>query len=181
NTPWAKEQPSAAEACLSGAEIERQIWARLLRLQGLRGEDDLARFIKDAFVPALEREANKAKSKTKTAGLDFAADLPPEWRRLVPSDFGFHNSLRRKDGSLAFVDFEYFGWDDPVKLSADIMPHPRKPLGTARSRRFRELAVGLYGSDPSFGARLDAYLPLFGLRWVLILFKAINPQRLHTP
>ena len=24
-TPWAKEQPAAAEACLSGAEIERQI------------------------------------------------------------------------------------------------------------------------------------------------------------
>lgn len=177
NTPWAKEQPSAAEACLSGAEIERQIWARLLRLQGLRGEDDLARFIKDAFVPALEREANKAKSKTKTAGLDFAADLPQEWRSLVPSDFGFHNSLRRKDGSLAFVDFEYFGWDDPVKLSADIMLHPGKPLAPAQSRIFRRLAVELYGVDPTFATRLGAHLPLFGLRWVLILLNEFIPER----
>ena len=176
-TPWAKEQPSAAEACLSGAEIERQIMARLAHLRDLRGEDDLARFLNHTFGPALEREIVKAKSRVKAAGLDFAADLPQEWRSLVPSDFGFHNSLRRRDGSLAFVDFEYFGWDDPVKLSADIMLHPGKPLAPVRCRHFRELAVGLYGSDPSFAARLDAYLPLFGLRWVLILLNEFIPER----
>src|SRR5205823_2264317 len=32
-TPWAAEQPLAAEACLSGAEIERQLSMRLARLQ----------------------------------------------------------------------------------------------------------------------------------------------------
>ena len=44
-TPWAKEQPAAAEACLSGAEIERQIMARLAHLRDLSGEGDLARFL----------------------------------------------------------------------------------------------------------------------------------------
>jgi hypothetical protein len=176
-TPWAKEQPPAGEACLSGGEIERQIRARLLRLQELRGEDELAKFIKHAIVPALEREVVKAKAKLKAGGLDFAADLPQEWRSLVPSDFGFHNSLRRRDGSLAFVDFEYFGWDDPVKLSADIMLHPGKPLSRAQCGSFRRLAVRLYGGDPSFAARLDAYLPLFGLRWVLILLNEFIPER----
>ena len=135
-TPWAKEQPSAAEACLSGGEIERQIMARLARLRDLSGEGDLARFLNHAFVPALEREIVKAKATVQAAGLDFAADLPQEWRSLVPSDFGFHNSLRRRDGSLAFVDFEYFGWDDPVKLSADIMLHPGKPLAAEQCGQF---------------------------------------------
>ena len=176
-TPWAKEQPSAAEACFSGAEIERQIAARLVRLQGLSGEGDLARFLSHTFGPALEREILKAKTTMKAAGLDFAADLPQEWRSLVPSDFGFHNSLRRSDGSLAFVDFEYFGWDDPVKLSADIVLHPGKPLVPAQGTHFRRLAVELYGADPSFAARLDAYLPLFGLRWVLILLNEFIPER----
>jgi hypothetical protein len=176
-TPWAMEQPPAAEACLSGAEIERQIAARLLRLQELHGDADLAAFIKHDFVPALEREAAQAKTKVKSAGLDFAADLPQEWRSLVPSDFGFHNCLRRRDGSLAFVDFEYFGWDDPVKLSADIMLHPGRPLAPAQCRHFRRSAVGLYGADPSFAARLDAYLPLFALRWVLILLNEFVPER----
>lgn len=175
--PWAKEQPAAAEACLSGAEIERQITARLARLRNLSGEGDLARFLSQTFGPALEHELGKAKAAIKTAGLDFAADLPQEWRSLVPSDFGFHNSLRRKDGSLAFVDFEYFGWDDPVKLSADIMLHPGKPLAPAQSRHFRRLAVELYGADPSFSIRLAAHLPLFGLRWVLILLNEFIPDR----
>jgi Phosphotransferase enzyme family len=176
-TPWAKEQPSAAEACFSGAEIERQIRTRLERLQGLSGEGDLARFLSHTFGPALEREILKAKTTMKAAGLDFAANLPQEWRSLVPSDFGFHNSLRRSDGSLAFVDFEYFGWDDPVKLSADIMLHPGKPFAPAQSRHFRRLAVELYGADPSFATRLGAHLPLFGLRWTLILLNEFVPER----
>lgn len=176
-TLWAKEQPAAAEACLSGAEIERQITARLARLRDLSGEGDLARFLNHSFGPALEREIVKAKATMKAAGLDFAADLPQEWRSLVPSDFGFHNSLRRRDGSLAFVDFEYFGWDDPVKLSADIMLHPGKPLSAEQCGHFRRLAVGLYGADPSFAPRLGAYLPLFGLRWVLIVLNEFIPER----
>jgi hypothetical protein len=110
-------------------------------------------------------------------GLDFGAELPQEWRSLVPSDFGFHNSLRRSDGSLAFVDFEYFGWDDPVKLTADMMLHPGNTLALAQRRRFREAATRLYGGDPAFAGRLSAYLPLFGLRWVLILLNEFIPER----
>ena len=34
--PWAAEQPPAAEACLSGSEIERQIQGRLARLRDSR-------------------------------------------------------------------------------------------------------------------------------------------------
>ena len=110
-------------------------------------------------------------------GLAFDADLPQEWRSLVPSDFGFHNSLRRRDGSLAFLDFEYFGWDDPVKLTADIMLHPGRTLSAPQRARFRQAAVRLYGGDPSFARRLHAYLPMFGLRWVLILLNEFIPER----
>jgi len=177
STPWAKDQPAAAEACLSGVEIERQVVGRLGRLQEVRGEGNLASFLKHAFVPALERETVNAAARMKAAGLDFAANLPQEWQSLVPSDFGFHNSLRRKDGSLAFVDFEYFGWDDPVKLTADIILHPGRPLAPAQRRRFFRLAGELYGADSTFAARFGAYLPLFGLRWVLILLNEFIPDR----
>jgi hypothetical protein len=177
NTPLAKEQPLAAETCLSGAEIERQIMGRLKRLQDISGERDLASFLEKAFAPAFERGVVHARSRIMAAGLDFAADLPQEWQSLVPSDFGFHNSLRRKDGSLAFVDFEYFGWDDPVKLTADMLLHPGRTLAVPQRRRFRRSAVQLYRDDRSFTARLGAYLPLFGLRWVLILLNEFIPDR----
>lgn len=177
STSWAKEQPSAAEACLSGAEVKRQILSRLARLQNIQDEERLASFLKHDFIPVFQRETVNATAKIAAADLDFAADLPQEWRSLVPSDFGFHNSLRRKDGTLAFVDFEYFGWDDPVKLSADIMLHPGRTIAAPQRRYFRQLAHRLYGADPSFAKRLDAYLPLFGLRWVLILLNEFVPER----
>jgi hypothetical protein len=111
------------------------------------------------------------------AGLDFDAELPQRWRSLAASDFGFHNSLRRIDGSLVFVDFEYFGWDDPVKLTADILLHPGRTLSRSHRNKLREAAQRLYGADPGFGGRLSAYLPLFGLRWVLILLNEFIPER----
>src|SRR4029077_7566663 len=86
-------------------------------------------------------------------------------------------SLRRPDGALAFLDFEYFGWDDPWKLTADILLHPGRPLEATRRQRFRPAATRLYGGDPAFANRLSAYLPLFGLRWVLILLNEFIPER----
>jgi hypothetical protein len=177
-TPWAAEQPLASEACLSGEEIERQLSERLARLQGIAAtEYDLIDFLEHSFMPERDVLVAKAKANMAAAGLDFAAELPQEQRSLVPSDFGFHNSLRRLDGSLAFVDFEYFGWDDPVKLVADVLLHPGWPLPLPQRRRFRQSALQLYGDDSVFAARLAGLLPLFGLRWVLILLNEFIPQR----
>jgi len=176
--PWAAEQPPAAEACLCGREIERQIQGRLARLRDTaRDERELIDFIGNSVSTRLGIESPKARQAVTAAGLAFDAELPQEWRSLVPSDFGFHNSLRRPDGSLAFLDFEYFGWDDPVKLTADILLHPGRPLELPQRQRFRESATRLYGGDPAFAVRLSAYLPLFGLRWVLILLNEFIPER----
>jgi hypothetical protein len=176
--PWAAEQPLAAEACLCGREIMQQINERLARLRAAaRDEDELVDLIDNSVTPRLAIEGPKAHRAVTVAGLAFDAELPQEWRSLVPSDFGFHNSLRRPDGSLAFLDFEYFGWDDPVKLTADILLHPGRPLEPPQRRRFRQAATRLYGADSAFASRLSAYLPLFGLRWVLILLNEYIPER----
>lgn len=177
HTTWAMAQPLASEACFSGAEIERQIVERLKRLQGLSGEPALADFIGSAFLPAFERELSEAKRRAALYHFDFVVELSQAQRTLVPSDFGFHNSLRRPDGTLVFIDFEYFGWDDPVKLTADVILHPGKNLAEMQRKRFRRLALSLYENDHCFGPRLSAYLPLFGLRWVLILLNEFIPER----
>jgi hypothetical protein len=177
-TPWATEQPLAAEACLSGLEIERQITERLARLRNAaRGEPEALHFLNQSFPLVFSQTSAEARRQMALADLDFTVELAQEKRTLVPSDFGFHNSLRQSDGSLVFLDFEYFGWDDPVKLTADFVLHPGRTLPEARRRRFREGAVRLYGTDPAFARRLNAYLPLFGLRWVLILLNEFVPER----
>ena len=174
----AAEQPLAAEACLCGEELERQIVERLTQLRTIAAKEfDLIDFIEHSVVQRLAVGSRLARQHMAAGGLAFSAELPQERRSLVPSDFGFHNSLRRSDGSLAFFDFEYFGWDDPVKLTADILLHPGRPLRAPQRKRFRQAATRLYGDDPAFASRLFAYLPLFGLRWVLILLNEFIPER----
>jgi Phosphotransferase enzyme family len=176
--PSSAMQPLAAEACLSGREILRQIDERLTKLRSVTlPEKELIDFLEYSFGPRFADWSASARVLAGEAGLDFDDELPQEWRSLVPSDFGFHNSLRRSDGSLAFVDFEYFGWDDPVKMTADILLHPGRTLPSAQRARFQQAATRLYGvDDPAFVRRLSAYLPLFGCRWVLIMLNEFIPE-----
>jgi hypothetical protein len=167
----------ASEACLSAIELIRQIDSRLARLQALpAAEVDLQRFLSQSFASAFEGMTAQLRGSQQFHGIDLAAELPPDKRSLVPSDFGFHNSLRTSDGSLVFFDFEYFGWDDPAKLTADVMLHPGTVLAPDLGRSFRAAAERLYSDDPWFRRRLAAYYPLFGLRWVLILLNDFVPS-----
>ena len=170
------EERHATEACLAGTEIERQIAARLKKLQELpEAEESLQAFL-HTFRPAFDRLIAHARRRMRVDGLDFDAILPQEQRSLVPSDFGFHNALRRPDGTLAFFDFEYFGWDDPVKLTADVLLHPGTPIMLPQRQRFGHGAECLYGHDPTFRPRLNALYPLFGLRWALIVLNEFLPD-----
>ena len=167
----------ASEACLSGSEIERQIRARMSRLNALDGEPALKAFLGREFSRRFEQLLSDAKAQLSSAGLSFATELPVDRRALVPSDFGFHNALRDSRGSLTFIDFEYFGWDDPVKLVADSLLHPGTPMTQAMRSRLRSAMLDIYTNDPGFPVRFAAFFPLFGLRWVLILLNEFHPDR----
>ena len=54
---------------------------------------------------------------------NFYKKIPIKNLILSPSDFGFHNSLL-KNNRLFFFDFEYAGWDDPIKLICDFILNP---------------------------------------------------------
>jgi hypothetical protein len=176
--PDTASMPEAAEACLSGAEIERQIRRRFEHLQQVGAQEPaLQEFLDDDVAPALQSLLEEAKGELAVAGLEFDRTLPLACRRLIPADFGFHNALRLADGSLIFLDFEYFGWDDPAKLTADFLLHPGMALPLILKERFRSAALRRYGEDAAFAARLSALTPLFGLRWVLILLNEFVPER----
>jgi hypothetical protein len=165
----------AAEACLSGSEIERQLRARLAALGSFSDEAALQGFLGAECRPFLDHALAAAHERMGDGA--FGAELPPERRSLVPADFGFHNALRDSDGTLTFIDFEYFGWDDPVKLTADVMLHPGTDVSPDLRERFCAAALAIYGEDAGFARRLKAFHPLFGLRWVLIMLNEFYPER----
>jgi hypothetical protein len=96
---------------------------------------------------------------------------------LSPSDFGLHNALRGKDGQLRFIDFEYFGWDDPVKLVSDTAIHPGSNFAEgSRQLLVERLSREFEADDPTFAARRDALYPVFGMIWCLIILNDYLPD-----
>jgi hypothetical protein len=173
----APQQPLAAEACLSGAEIVAQLGRRLARLGSAASADPaLAEFLDRTAGWLFATILPKTMSGYEPLGLSFVLPLPGECRSLCPSDFGFHNALRDATG-LAFLDFEYFGWDDPVKLTCDFLLHPGMCLSDSLKQRFAAAALGIYGADPTFARRLSLLYPLFAVRWCLILLNEFLPER----
>ena len=170
NKPEAAALPLASEACLSAAELTSQLERRLGRLtEGAQDIDGLLADLRRAITTTTDRTQDAYRQR----GWDFAAELPRDLRILSPSDFGTHNALRRPDGTLAFLDFEYFGWDDPVKLIADTLLHPGMALDECERREFGAAALDLF----NIRDRLAILLPLYALRWALIVLNPFLPER----
>jgi hypothetical protein len=159
------EFPLASEACLSGSDITKQIYARIHKLTAVVNPD-LVAFIKDDFRSVLEVAVFRAKS---LCGDLFDTPLARSFQMASPSDFGSHNALRLTCGTSMFYDFEYFGWDDPVKLVSDFHWHPGMYLGNELRKKWLVAAEFNFQNDPYFSVRLNSYLPLYGLRWCLII------------
>ena len=170
--------PEASEACLSGAELARQLDARCAALQGVATKGtQLSGFLGQAFAPTLIAAKARAQDGYSQAGVDFALDIGLDLRTLSPSDFGFHNALRTADGDIVFVDFEYFGWDDPVKITADFLLHPAMALSSAHKSRFSEGAGIIFADDNFYAERLRLLFPLYGLRWCLIILNEFLDEK----
>jgi len=84
----------------------------------------------------------------------------------------------RGDGKLCFVDLEYFGCDDAVKLMADFLWHPAMNLGISHKTFWLHGMFGIYGKNEKFNqrSRFQAAWPVYGLRWALILLNEFRPD-----
>ena len=158
----------AAEPCLSGADLDRHI---ALRLEKLIVIPELNFFLTHELIPVLDRARRDA------GVVAFSASLPVSHQSLIPADFGFHNAIKSDSGRVSFIDFEYFGWDDPVRLTADFLLHPGTALDEESWNRFYRGMVKIFHADEKFERRLLNLLPLYGIRWALILLNEFLPER----
>lgn len=152
-----------------------------LRLDGLRraadDHPDLRAFINNSLVPSTAAAVARLRRRYAELGQDPGANLLPAHRALSPSDFGLHNALRTEDGRLRFIDFEYFGWDDPVKLVSDTAIHPGSDLPEAGANRIIERLSRMFeAGDDAFAIRRTVLYPLFGAIWCLIVLNAYLPE-----
>lgn len=174
----AATMPIASEACFGPSDIVAQVERRLETLRSVAAADAaLQAFLSVELPGTLGRTLAHARELARCLQLDFDAAIDPSARCLSPSDFGFHNAVQRPEGQIVFVDFEYFGWDDPVKLTCDFMLHPGMDLPDDLAQRFRRGMARLFRAQADFEARLDVGLPLYALRWTMILLNEFLPER----
>ena len=161
--------PAASEACFSLTQ-HRLILRR--RLEGLWQElpaqgqlpQQVRKLLEQRFVPWLE----------SLAGQDFL--VRPEERVLSPSDFGFHNALVDETGRFYFVDFEYFGWDDPAKMIADFHLHPQTAALGADSTDFQNQLLNRLPQPEGFQHRLQQVYTICAAKWVLIFLNVFRER-----
>lgn len=162
----------AAEPCLCGADLNRHLALRLEKFSSVaQQEPELNNFLMHELRYTLERARNHA------LGTTFFTQLPRHRQSLIPADFGFHNAIKAVSGVVYFIDFEYFGWDDPVRLTADFLLHPGMALDEKIQNCFRRGMIDTFQSDDEFERRLLQLAPLYGIRWTLILLNEFLPDR----
>jgi hypothetical protein len=162
----------ASEACLRPIDIATQIDERIRRLQSTD---------KSELLDFLERDLRRERDRRVTEaqellGTRWVVSIPENQQILSPSDFGFHNAIKAADGRVTFFDFEYFGWDDPVKMIADFAIHPGSSIEPKLQQLWIESACTIFSDDDNFATRLSACLPLYALRWALILLNEFRPD-----
>lgn len=155
----------ASEACLSAKGLFNQIDDRFKKLSSVDNQN-LQIFLNTLFKPLWEQAKDWSERQWPSANI--SSNLPSDMQILSPSDFGFHNALL-KGNKLYFLDFEYFGKDDSVKLMSDFVWHPGMSMSNSQKNIWLKGASEIFKKDPDIHARFHAAWPIYGLRWALIL------------
>lgn len=178
--------PPARDACLCLEDCFRSPRERLAALEhGLRETSSAPlskaalAFVEKRLVPIWHNVHDSVLFRLE--GINLFQPLPIGILIVSPSDFGFHNALRLRNGTgLAFIDFEYAGLDDPAKAISDFIcqadysptPETLEKLGRTvceNDRTFKKLVE-----------RVEILLPLFRVKFCCIMlndFKHFDAAR----
>ncbi len=171
--------PEASDACFSISNHVGSVQRRLDRLQSLtpagdHGEEAVG-FVRESLLPEWDMQMEQLRQAIAVEGFDPDQPVRHEERVLSPSDFGFHNAIRKKDGEIRFIDFEYAGWDDPVKVVCDFFSQPEIPVPMEFLAPF---ADGFFEGLPRrdyHHRRLEMLLRLYRLKWCCIILNEYLP------
>lgn len=175
----ARDFGPASEAFFSLDGLLSNLRDRYLRHVPVQSSDPIFEeyqaFRDGPLVRALDMVERAARADAARLGEPDDKEIQRSMRILSPSDFGFHNAIRPASGDLVFLDFEYFGWDDPAKTVCDFCYHPAMQLSPQLRKLFTASAVPMLGGAELM-ARIIRLSPIFGLKWCLILLNEFLPE-----
>lgn len=181
--PAIRDFQRASEAFFSVAEVVENVHWRFQRLIYLKeGQEEEYRhlkiFLEQELKPFFDDYLKWCLEKLDLAKLSFTEEIPWEERTLNPSDFGFHNAIRQRNGQMIFLDFEYVGWDDPAKMVCDFLLHPAMDLSLKQKQFFLDRIFSTFRNYKTLIPRTTILYPLFALKWCLIFLNEFIPREL---
>jgi len=171
--------PVASEAFFSIESVLANITFRMKRLMALQLDpvnEYFHKFLNYQLIQAIQTVETWSRTVAECSGIEFAKELPNHKKTLSPSDFGFHNAIKQADGRIVFLDFEYFGWDDPAKMISDFMLHPAMTIPNHLMQQFFSKMIRGLGNRELLN-RIRILFPLLGIKWCLILLNEFLPDQ----
>lgn len=173
----------ASEACFSMQDHLSIIKKRMHKIQKfLESENFLSESQKilllNAFKYADEKlflNFNKAKDIFNSES--FKNHIESDFRVISPSDVGFHNCLLSKN-EIYFIDFEYSGWDDPLKLICDLVLQPEYNIPIANISSINKLIKKL-NLISDWKSRLEIMLDIYSVKWFCIILNPLIDLKLY--
>ncbi len=149
---------SASEAAMQPEQHAQHLERRLVGLATL-ADEEVDVFVREELVPAWEALRRQIRPN-------------PAVPIISPSDFGFHNALRREDGRLCFFDFEHAGLDDPAKLVCDFFVRPESDVRMDWMGTF----CGAAGFGGDVQERALQLMDLYRLKWACIALNEFTEE-----
>jgi hypothetical protein len=172
--------PPASEACFSFAEHLQHVHDRLERVAELGGDTivdrDASSFVRNRLMPAWDRVSEWVCNMSHKLGISLDEEISLAQRCLSPSDFGFHNAIMAKDGTIRFIDFEYAGWDDPAKMVSDFFSQPKIPVSMKNYDMFVKHTGRAFQDVEAHRRRCALMLPIYRIKWCCIMLNDFLPM-----
>jgi hypothetical protein len=178
NTPGAKVLSMASDACFIWQDHLNLVQNRIERLLQLQPKNDLEKEAQEFVRCKLLPKWLQLNGALEIEMIKFKNVISINDRVISPSDFGFHNIIENQ-GKLFFLDFEYAGWDDPVKLICDFICQPELPVNQSQGQQFL-VEVSCYLPQPEkIKHCVQSLLPIHRLKWCCILLNEFRLEDRH--
>jgi len=177
-TGYARTVPRASESAFSlmehwGLLQERHdFWLRLVKSD----PESVPEEIRDFLLSTIESNYTGL-GKEVLAHPSFKREITFDERILSPSDFGLHNTVKKENGTLCFIDFEYAGWDDPAKTIADFFAQPKQKVPKNFFKHMKNAIIEILPEEKIkyFIERLPLVVSITNLKWCYIILNSFHP------
>jgi thiamine kinase-like enzyme len=169
----------AAEACFSLRNHLNCVNWRISRLLEMKTESaidrDAVHFVRYGLFPLWERIQKEILEQKKQFFLGIDKTLSEKDICISPSDFGFHNAIQTDEGQVFFIDFEYAGRDDPVKMICDFFCQPEVSVPDSYLPEFSARVLDRLDNAEAHYKRMEILLPVHKIKWCCIILNEFLP------